>query len=120
MRTKIYIGLAVMVTAFYSCDSHTYEEIEEQQVIVGKVTYEANVKSIINSNCVSCHAVGEVAGYTPLTTYEEVKYAMATKDLLSRVQRENSEAGVMPQTGRMPQSKVDVIVQWYEDGLLEN
>ena len=120
MKTKIYIGLAVLVTAFYSCDSHTYDEIEEKQVIVGDITYDANVKSIINSNCVSCHAVGQVAGYTPLTTYEEVKDAIETTDLLDRIQRENSEAGIMPQTGRMPQSKIDVILQWSEDGFLEN
>jgi mono/diheme cytochrome c family protein len=120
MKAKIYFGIVIVATALYSCDSHTYEEIEEEVIIEGDVTYDANVKSIIDANCVSCHSDGNVAGFRPLTNYSEVKETVETTDLLDRIQKQNSEPGVMPQTGRMPQSKIDVILQWNEDGLLEN
>lgn len=120
MKAKIYLGIGILVTALYSCDSHTYEELEEEVIIDGDVTYNANVKSIIDSNCISCHSVGNVAGFRPLTNYAEVKDAVENAGLLDRIQLQNSEPGVMPQTGRMPQSKIDVILQWNEDGLLEN
>lgn len=120
MKARIYFGIVLLVTALYSCDSHTYEEIEEEVIIEGDVTYDANVKSIIDANCVNCHSDGNVAGFRPLTNYNEVKDAVETTDLLSRIQKQNSEPGVMPQQGRMAQSKIDVILQWNEDGLLEN
>ena len=120
MKARIYFGITILVTALYSCDSHTYEEIEEEVIIEGDVTYDANVKSIIDSDCVSCHSDGNVAAFRPLTNYNEVKEAVETAGLLDRIQMQSSEPGVMPQTGRMPQSKIDVILQWNEDGLLEN
>lgn len=120
MKAKIYLGAAVLAMALYSCDSHTYEDIEQETIIEGDVTYDANVKSIISANCVSCHSDGNSAAFRPLNTYDEVKDAVLTAGLLDRIQMQNSEPGVMPQTGRMPQSKIDVILQWNEDGLLEN
>src|SRR5688572_7289537 len=82
MKAKIYLGIAVVLTALYSCDSHTYEEIEDPTIIVGDVTYDAHVKSIINSNCISCHSDGNVAAFRPLTNYNEVKEAVEMTDLL--------------------------------------
>lgn len=120
MKAKIFLGITVLATALYSCDSHTYEEIEDNTVIEGDVTYDANVKAIIDANCISCHSEGNVAAFRLLTNYNEVKDAVQTTDLLDRIQKQNSEPGVMPQTGRMPQSKIDIILQWSEDGLLEN
>jgi mono/diheme cytochrome c family protein len=120
MKAKIYLGIGILVTALYSCDSHTYEEIEDETIIEGDVTYDANVKAIIDANCISCHNDAGVAAYRPLTTYAEVKEAVEEAGLLERIQLQNSEPNVMPQTGRMPQSKIDVILQWNEDGLLEN
>lgn len=105
---------------FFSCESHTYEEIEgAPEVIPEVVTYTNDVKAIINANCVSCHAPGGVAGHRPLTTYSEVKNAVENTDLLDRIQRQSSEVGAMPQGGRMPQSRIDIILQWNDNGLPE-
>ncbi|PZR19954.1 MAG: hypothetical protein DI539_12290 [Flavobacterium psychrophilum] len=120
MRAKIILGSAFLAMAFVSCDSHTYEEISEEIIIDGDVTYDANVKSIIDANCVSCHSNGNVASFRPLTNYTEVKNAVENGGLLQRIQMQDAEPGVMPQTGRMSQAKIDVILQWNEDGLLEN
>ena len=103
-----------------SCDSSTYESLEEPEIIVGKATYQANVKSIIDSNCVSCHSAGGTASFRPLTAYSEVRNAVLNTNLLDRIQRQNGEPGQMPQTGRMPQDKINTILQWNTDGLLEN
>ena len=119
MKATKYLGIALLATALYSCDSHTYEEIEgEAPIIEGNVTYEANVKSIVESECISCHS--PEGGYRPFNTYEQFKEAVQTTDLLERIQKQNTEPGVMPQTGRMAQNKIDIILQWNEDGLLEN
>jgi mono/diheme cytochrome c family protein len=120
LKMKKYIGIAVVAMALCSCDSHTYEEIGDHTVIEGDVTYNANVKAIIDANCISCHSDGGVTAYRPLTTYAEVKDAIENTNLLERIQRMDGEEGIMPQTGRMPQDKINIILEWNMDGLLEN
>lgn len=117
---KKYIILPLLAVGLLSCESHTYEDIEDTAPVTDTVTYNANAKSIIDANCVSCHADGGAASFRPLTTYAEVKDAVENAGLLDRIQRQNGEDGIMPQTGRMPQNNIDIILQWNADGLLEN
>lgn len=118
MKAIHYLGTVLLAGILFSCDSHTYEELEEAPVVEGNITYNQHIKPIIDSECVSCHSVQ--GGYRPLTNYAEVKDAVQATNLLDRIQRQNGEPGAMPQGGRMTQSKIDLILQWNEDGLLEN
>lgn len=115
---KKYIYLSGIILSLYSCESTTYESLQEPAVIVDKVTYTANVKSIIDQNCIGCHASG--SGIRPLETYDQVKDGILNSDLLDRIQRQNGMSGQMPKAGRMPQDKINTILKWNTDGLLEN
>jgi len=121
---KKHIFLAGLLLLLYGCESTTYESIEEPVAIIGKATYKANVEPIIQANCVVCHSANGPASFRPLTTYAEVKDAMQntlqSNNLLTRIQLQNGDSGQMPQTGRMPQEKINAIIQWNKDGLLEN
>ncbi|WP_188621785.1 cytochrome c [Flavobacterium suaedae] len=120
--TKIIVVLTVF--GLYSCDSNTYEDIEEDSItdddIPVVITYDAHVKQIVDANCVTCHSAGATASFLPLTNYMEVKDAVENTDLLDRIQRQNGQPGLMPQTGRMPMNNIDAILEWNMDGLLEN
>ncbi|SNR47847.1 hypothetical protein [Flavobacterium sp. ov086] len=115
---KKYIYLSGIILSLYSCESATYESLQESKVIVGKVTYKANVKSIVDANCTACHGGGSTL--IPLETYDQVKDAVLNTDFLDRIQRQNGSPGQMPKAGRMPQDKIDAILKWNSDGLLEN
>ncbi|AUP80820.1 hypothetical protein [Flavivirga eckloniae] len=81
-----------------------------------KITYEGNVKNIINSNCVQCHASTPVNGAPfSLTTFTEVKNRV--DGILSRI---NNASSPMPPSGLMPSNNRTLIQQWKDDGLLEN
>lgn len=115
---KKYIYLSVIILSLYGCESNTYESLEEPTVIVDKATYTKNVKSIIDQNCIGCHpSSGQLI---PLETYDQVKDALLNGELLDRIQRQNGAPGIMPRSGRMPQDKINTILQWNTDGLLEN
>ena len=88
-------------------------------VTTGEITYNNTIKSIIDNNCIVCHATTPVNGAPmPLTTYEFVKNAVLTRPLLDRISREQGAPGMMPNGGtRLPQAKIDQIFQWAEDGL---
>jgi uncharacterized membrane protein len=117
---KRYILLPLLLVVLASCESTTYEEIQDDTIIEGNVTYNANVKTIIQANCISCHSTGGTASFKPLGTFAEVVDAVQNAGLLDRIQRQNGEDGLMPQSGRMPQSTIDIILEWNTDGLLEN
>lgn len=116
---KKYVLISALL-ALYSCESTTYEELQEPQVITGSVTYNAHIKSIIDAHCIMCHSEGGLSSFRPLGTYAQLKEAVLTTNLLDRIQRQNGETGQMPQTGRMSQADINLILQWNQEGLLEN
>ena len=55
-----------------------------------------------------------------LVTYDQVKQAVMSRGLLTRISLENGNSSLMPNGGpRMPQATIDIIVKWEKDGLLE-
>ena len=86
-----------------------------------QVTYNNTIKSIIDNNCIPCHATIPVNGAPmSLTTYEFVKNAVQTRGLLDRISRAQGSPGMMPNGGtRLPQAKIDQIFQWAQNGLPE-
>ncbi|EMQ95480.1 MULTISPECIES: hypothetical protein [Flavobacteriaceae] len=117
MKKKMFV--MILSSVLFGCSNNTYQELEEQLQIEESVTYNKQVKVIIQTNCVSCHSIGNVAGFRPLTDYYLLKDAILNTNLLDRIQKQNGEPGLMPQTGRMAQNQIDIILQWMADGLLE-
>ncbi|EJG02648.1 MULTISPECIES: c-type cytochrome [Flavobacterium] len=124
---KKTIVLTILMAVFASCsDSDTTQEIETPTTPTnptdptGTVTYNKDVKSIIDANCISCHSSGRSASFRPLTTFAQVKAAVESAGLLGRIQLQNGQQGLMPQGGRMSQANIDIIVKWNTDGLKEN
>ncbi len=128
---KKTILLTILLAVFASCsDSDTYEDIETPPTTptnptnptnpTTAVTYNKDVKSIIDANCVSCHSSGRSAAFRPLTTFAQVKAAVESAGLLGRIQLQSGQQGLMPQGGRMAQANIDLIVKWNTDGLKEN
>ncbi|MBF6642293.1 hypothetical protein IVB69_12445 [Flavobacterium sp. J49] len=86
-----------------------------------EVTYTNTVKSIIDNNCISCHAATPINGAPmSLTTYENVKDAVQNRGLLDRISRAQGEPGMMPNGGtRLPQAVIDQVFAWNAQGLNE-
>jgi len=81
-----------------------------------KVTYNADVKIIIDGNCISCHGSPTSNGAPmSLITYTQVK-----NNVNSIISRINSTTNPMPQSGLLPQADRTLIQQWKDGGLLEN
>jgi len=85
------------------------------------VTYNDNIRSVISSNCLSCHSNPPVNGAPfPLTTYTQVKTRTENGLLLTAISKQTGEVRAMPPTGRLPQATIDLVEQWVADGLLED
>ncbi|MDN4011875.1 MULTISPECIES: c-type cytochrome [Chryseobacterium] len=112
MKKFMYIiSSAVVLTA---CESRTYEEISDNTPITGVVTYNKDVKPIIDANCVSCHSPGP----EDLRTYSQVKGDI--DGIIDRISRANGDPLKMPQGGSLSPAQINIITKWKADGLLEN
>ncbi len=102
-----------MIACFigFSCESSTYEDISGE---VANPTYTANVKPIIDNNCISCHSVAG-AEFPTMETYTQVKEAAENGNMICRIDDQSCGA-VMPQSGRMPQAKINTIKKWVTNG----
>ncbi|TNJ43471.1 hypothetical protein KFZ70_16870 [Tamlana fucoidanivorans] len=120
MKYKILI-FTLSTISFYNCANDSEDDLTNPNPIPTVVTYNAHVKSIINTNCTSCHSDPAVNGANvPLTTYTQVKSAVQNNNLISKING-NGPGGLMPLGGpKLPENLIDVIEKWETDGLKEN
>lgn len=113
--TKISLLLFTLIL-LVSCSSDSEDDMGPNQ---GPVTYDGNVKAIIDNNCLACHIDPPVNGAPfALTNYTQVSSRAAL--ILTAISKQAGTAGAMPPSGRLPQSTIDLIDQWIQDGTLEN
>lgn len=119
---KINLLLSIcFVLIVMSCTNSSESDLIDTIDPVVTVSYSDQIKPIFENNCVGCHSNPAISGASmPLTTYEEVKFATQNTDLINRIELQPGEAGFMP-TGRsrLPQNKIDLIIQWRDEGFLE-
>lgn len=104
-----------------SCTSDSESDLTNNTPINENVTYTGTIRNIIDNNCIMCHGTTPTNGAPmPLTTYANVKDAVLNRGLLDRISRPQGSPGMMPSGGtRLPQSTIDQVVQWKNNGLLE-
>ncbi|HLF53472.1 hypothetical protein [Flavobacterium sp.] len=104
-----------------SCTSDSESDLTNNTPINENVTYTGTIRNIIDNNCIMCHGTTPTNGAPmSLTTYANVKDAVLNRGLLDRISRPQGSPGMMPSGGtRLPQSTIDQVVQWKNDGLLE-
>jgi predicted CXXCH cytochrome family protein len=116
MKKIVLLNIIVLATIFVSCESKTYDEISK----VTNPKYEANIKPVMDSKCTSCHSPsGTQQPY--LTSYAEVKDATQNGVLLCIIDNPSScfyGNNIMPPSGRMPQTTIDMINLWAINGYL--
>jgi hypothetical protein len=122
MKKKLLVIpiLLIGMIVFNGCANDSSSDLLDIEV-VDEVTYTENIKSIIDNNCIVCHATVPI-NYAPmpLTTYENVKEAVQNRGLLDRISRAQGVEGMMPYDGtRLPQGLIDLVFQWSVDGLQE-
>jgi len=87
-------------------------------VKTNNVTYTANVKSLMETHCTPCHfpPKGNKKAYD---NYTAVRTDIDS--ILNRVNKNPGDRGFMPfKHPKLPDSTINVLVQWKKDGLLEN
>lgn len=112
--------IILILSMVLNCTNVSEEDLIDAQPLPEIVTYQANVKAIIDNNCLNCHGIPQTNGATiPLVSYTDVKSAVENNNLIGRISG-TSSGSLMPLGGpKLPQNLIDTIIQWEADGLLE-
>lgn len=115
-KSKSFFVFTAFILLTFSCTT-TDIPIPDTVPIVKTVTYDDDVKTIVDTNCISCHSSTGSASFLLLTTYDQVKTAALNRGMLARL---NSSSNPMPPSGKLIQATLDLIDKWKDDGFLEN
>ncbi len=110
-KTNLTILAIITATAFFTgCNYDNFKELHPKSNACdtsNAITYQTDVKSIIDANCVSCHATGGTQPY--LDTYQNI-VAYSSDRILAALA--SNAAKPMPPSSPLGQSDIDKIKQW--------
>ena len=81
------------------------------------ITYNSHIKAYFDNDCISCHSSPGASAGVDLTTYsgsQRVQDQAAGGRILARVI--NGSPSFMPQAGSLPQTTLDTIQFWLDQG----
>ncbi|MDV3908079.1 hypothetical protein CMT84_06415 [Elizabethkingia anophelis] len=115
MRKSTYLLILPLIFVLTACESRTYEGVSENKPILLPVKYTADIKPIMDNNCVGCHSAGS---FKPLVTYEQTKNNI--DGILDRIQRPDGDPKKMPKGRSMSAAQINIFINWKTNGLTEN
>ncbi|WP_299225225.1 hypothetical protein [uncultured Psychroserpens sp.] len=118
---RIYISCLLFISLFFNCSYVSEDDVVEEIIIEGDLTYDNTIKTIIDNNCITCHNNPPVNDAPmSLLTYSDVSDAVENRGLIERISSDDL-GFVMPFGGpKLPQNLIDLIIQWEAEGLIEN
>ena len=115
-KNLISLGLLIGLLAT-SCTTAEIPLDEVGDPITDIVTYDADVKTIIDNNCTTCHGSVRPQAGLSLVSYQQVRTAAESGNLIPRM---NNATNPMPPSGILPAATRALIDKWADDGFLEN
>jgi outer membrane protein assembly factor BamB len=143
---SFFLSSCILIFFFSSCTQEPagggqpsqQQQQQQQQPIQTIPTYNQDVKPILDGKCIGCHKQGGTAGFSPLTSYDEVVNGTARGSSCQGTQNSNYVVpgnpdssllylkitnppcgGKMPLGGSLSQSEIDTIKNWISAGAPE-
>jgi len=118
-KIAVLFFILLSITFFINCENHSEDDlIIPQNPITTEKTYNADVKPIFDSSCISCHGNPPTnSAPSSFDTYDLFREGVENGAILARM---NNNINPMPPGGNLPASTIAIIEQWASDGYLEN
>lgn len=117
---RFFLGF-IGVIVISSCETSTLSELAEEAGAPPPanaiVTYDNTVRNILDNACVECHNSVEATAGIQLQNFTLASEVAASGRMLARM---TDTSNPMPPSGNLPDAIIEDIVNWIEDGLLEN
>ncbi|MBD0832295.1 hypothetical protein [Aestuariibaculum sediminum] len=118
---NLILLLIITILFSYSCANDSEDDLIDTTPIPNLVTYNDDVKSIIDDNCISCHSATPTGGANiSLITYAQVKSGVVNNNLIGKINGTASGSQMPLGAPKLPQNLIDLIEKWETDGFPEN
>jgi len=113
---KLFTLLLISAT-FYNCSSDSTDDLTAPPPAT--ITYNQNIKAIMNTSCATsgCHNAAGNSGNLILENFTQVRNAFLNRNALGRME---STSNPMPPNGNLPNTSIQMINNWRDQGYLEN
>ena len=112
-KVSITFTLLAAVLMFQFCSSSKKAAAAKEVA----VTYDANVKPVIQATCAPCHIAGK-GNKKPLDNFTDAR--SVADDMIARIQKSPEERGFMPfKHPKLSDADIAVFVGWKKTGLKE-
>jgi hypothetical protein len=111
MKHLFKLSLVLFIVLMSACTKDEVTEDTPDEDCATEYTYDADISTIINNNCISCHGSGTLLR---LTTYSEVV------DEIDKVKAEVITDKSMPTTGPLSDSDIEKINCWINQNTPKN
>ena len=114
---KRILTLSILTALITSCTNDSTDDVTVAPPAV--INYTNNIKSIMDTSCATsgCHNATTNASGLTLENYTQVKNAFINRNALGRME---STTASMPPSGNLPNTTIQVIKNWRDQGYLEN
>lgn len=112
---KIYVSFLMLAAVFVFSYCSSSKKAAKVPV---KINYQANVMTIVQTNCTPCHFPDQGGRKKPLNTYTAV--STQVDEILRRIQLDPTARGFMPDRHpKLSDADINTFKQWKADGLGE-
>ncbi len=120
MKYITVLSLFILVVAVSGCYYDNEAELYPNNTCdTINVTYNSQIKTILNANCTTCHSGGSPAAGISLDNYNDAKTQATNGNLYGVVSYSTGYTG-MPASGKMNDCNIALIKKWVDSGAPQN
>jgi len=113
----VLFSMLILMSCESDALSELAEDIDDNTPPLELVTYDNRVATILNSACIECHNSVQATAGIQLQNFEFARDEAESGRMIIRM---TNTSNPMPPSGNLPGPVIADIMQWIEDGLLEN
>ena len=113
----IAISLTVIGTCMYITACKTKKEAAAKTGCASSPTYTADIKSILDGNCLPCHSAEHKKHGVDISSYETAKAAAAYKNFLGSIKREDGFVPMHARHDKLDDATIEKISCWVQNGM---
>jgi len=98
-------------------DEEGTNQEEDGEGTVDLVTYDNTARAILDTHCIECHNINNATAGVRLDAFQNAFEEAESGIMLMRMQ---STTSPMPPSGNLPNALIQDIIDWVDDGILEN
>jgi len=112
---KYFTMSAIIAAVILLSNCHTAKKASTETA-APKLTYQANIQSLVANNCTPCHFPAKGGNKKPFDSYEAVRANIDS--MIVRVQLNPGDKGFMPfKKSKLSDSTITVFKQWRDGGM---